>query len=44
MLLFGSPLFACFSDVEMRVKATHRAFLDIEAFGRDLLRWALRAT
>ena len=44
VLLFGAPLFACYSDVAMRITATHRVFRDVEAFGREITRWALRAT
>lgn len=44
VLLFGAPLFACYSDVAMCITATHRVFRDVEAFGREMTRWALRAT
>ncbi len=43
VLLFGSPLFACLSDISMVMTATSRTFRDIEDFARDMLRWALRA-
>ena len=44
VLLFGAPLFACYSNVDMHVTASHCVFRDVEAFGREITRWALRAT
>ena len=43
VLLFGAPIFACYSDVQMSMTASHRVFYDVEAFGRVMTRWALRA-
>ncbi len=43
ILLFGAPLFACLSNNSMVMTACSRVFRDVEDFGRDMLRWALRA-
>ena len=36
-------MFACFSDVDMRVTASGAVFREIESFGREVTRWAIRA-
>ena len=43
ILLYGSPLFACLSDMGMTMQSSSSVFREAEDFARDLLRWAVHA-
>ena len=43
VLMFGAPIYSCFSDRSMCMLASDREFRKAEDLTRDFIRWALRA-